>query len=402
MARTRAEVAGEEATLTVLLSALLAIPPLSTDISLPALPSIAQAFHEDPGGAQRVVALFLVGFALGQLGYGPASDRFGRRPVLMASLGLYVAAGAGSLAAPSLDWLVVGRLLQGLGACGGPVIARAVVRDVYEPLRGARALSFASLGMAAAPMIGAIAGGAIVLVFDWRGVFVVLVGFGTLLLIAAAFVLPETNIAPDPTRLSLASVARTYVEIAMDHRFLGYVLTLAAGSLGLFAWLMESPFVLMTLHGLPPHLYGLAFAAVNVGTIAGALLSARLVVPLGIERIVGTGLVLYLAGAAALAGLQLAGTSHLATVIVPMALFQFGNGMVMPNTVAGAIAPFRRAGGAASALAGFTQMTAGASTGLILGRLHDGSATPMITLVAVSAVCAALAFVLLVWRRGRR
>jgi DHA1 family bicyclomycin/chloramphenicol resistance-like MFS transporter len=387
---------------TVFLSALLAIPPLSTDISLPALPSIARAFGEDAGRAQLVVALFLVGFAVGQLGYGPASDRFGRRPVLIAALGLYVAAGVGCLVAPSFEWLVAGRLLQGLGACGGPVIARALVRDVYEPVRGARVLSLASLGMAAAPAVGAIGGGAVVLVFHWRGIFVALAGFGALLLMSAALLLPETNLAPDSTRLSLATLARNYVTIATDRRFLGYVLTLAGGSIGLFAWLMGSPFVLMTLRGLPPHLYGLAFAAVNVGTICGAMLSVHLVVPLGIERIVTIGLALYLAGAAALVALLLAGAQHPAAVIVPMALFQFGNGMVMPNTVVGAIAPFPRAAGAASALAGFVQMATGALSGLALGRLHDGTARPMTLLVAVSAVSAALCFALLVRRRRGR
>jgi len=387
-----------------LLSGLLAIPPLSTDVSLPALPSIAAAFSEDVSRAQLVVALFLVGFAVGQLGYGPASDRFGRRPVLLGSLGLYFVASVGCLVAPSLEWLAAARLLQGLGACGGPVIARAVVRDVYQPVTGARVLSLASLGMAAAPLIGAIAGGIVVLVFHWRGVFVVLAGFGALLMISAAWLLPETKLATPPTRFSLAALTRTYYAISTDRRFLGYTLTLAGGSIGLFAWLMGSPFVLMTLRGLPPHLYGLAFAAVNIGTVCGAMVSARLVVPFGIDRTVTIGLALYLAGATALAILLLSGFRHAAAVIVPMALFQFGNGMVMPNAVVGAMAPFPQAAGSASALAGFVQMATGALSGLVLGRLHDGSARPMTLLVAVSALSAALFFSLTtvpVRHRGR-
>jgi len=395
--------APQQWSVTALLSALLAIPPLSTDISLPALPSIAGAFREDAGRGQLVVALFLVGFAVGQLGYGPASDRFGRRPVLIGSLGLYFVASVGCLVAPSLEWLGAARLLQGLGACGGPVIARAVVRDVYEPVRGARVLALASLGMAAAPLVGAIAGGVIVLAFHWRGVFVVLAGFGALLMISAALLLPETKVATPSTRFSLTALARTYSAIATDRRFLGYILTLAGGSIGLFAWLMGSPFVLMTLRGLPPHLYGLAFAAVNIGTVCGAIVSARLVVPFGIDRTVTIGLTLYLAGAAALVVLLLAGVRHAGAVIVPMALFQFGNGMVMPNTVAGAMAPFPLAAGSASALAGFAQMATGALSGLVLGRLHDGSARPMTLLVAASAVSAALFFALpLRRRRGRQ
>jgi DHA1 family bicyclomycin/chloramphenicol resistance-like MFS transporter len=394
--------APQQWSVTALLSALLAIPPLSTDISLPALPSIAGAFREDAGRGQLVVALFLVGFAVGQLGYGPASDRFGRRPVLIGSLGLYFVASVGCLVAPSLEWLGAARLIQGLGACGGPVIARAVVRDVYEPVRGARVLALASLGMAAAPLVGAIAGGVIVLAFHWRGVFVVLAGFGALLMISAALLLPETKVATPSTRFSLTALARTYSAIATDRPFLGYILTLAGGSIGLFAWLMGSPFVLMTLRGLPPHLYGLAFAAVNIGTVCGAIVSARLVVPFGIDRTVTIGLTLYLAGAAALVILLLAGVRHAGAVIVPMALFQFGNGMVMPNTVAGAMAPFPQAAGSASALAGFAQMATGALSGLVLGRLHDGSARPMTLLVAASAVSAALFFALPLRRRRER
>jgi DHA1 family bicyclomycin/chloramphenicol resistance-like MFS transporter len=386
---------GERVGVVILLSALLAIPPISTDITLPALPSIAGAFGEDAGPIQLVVALFLAGFAIGQLGYGPVSDRFGRRPVLIGGLVLYIAASAGSFGATSLGWLLTGRFIQGLGASAGPVIARAVVRDVYAPARGARVLSLASVGMALAPGVGAIVGGLIVLTWQWRGVFAVLASFGALVLLWSARFFPETNGAPEPIRLSLGALVRGYVAIATDRRFLGYVLPLGAGSVGLFAWLMGSPFVLMTLGGLPAHRFGLAFAGVSLGTIFGALLSARLVVRLGIDRTVKTGLALYLSGAMALVGVLLVGFGHPVGIVVPMALFQVGYGIVMPNTIAGAIAPFPRAAGAAAALAGFVQMATGVLSGLTLGLLHDGSAVPMTLLVALSAVSAALFFALL-------
>lgn len=394
--------ASDSAVFTALLSALLAITPLSIDISLPALPSVARAFGGDAGRAHLVVAVFLVGFAAGQLVYGPASDRFGRRPVLLGGLGLYLAASLVCVGAPSLAWLVAGRLVQGLGACAGPVIARAVVRDVHEPVRGARVLSLAAMGMSVAPIVATVTGGLVVLGWEWRGVFVVLAGFGALLLLAAATLLPETNTGRGRKPLSLAGLAQDYAGLASDRGFVGYVLTLAGGSVGLFAWISGSPFVLMTLLGLPPHLYGLVFATANLGQFAGALLSARLVMRLGIERTVAVGLVFYLAGGLTLAALLLAGVWHAAAVVAPMAVFQFGNGMVMPNTVAGAVAPFPRAAGAAAALAGFVQMVAGALSGMALGRLHDGSARPMTVLVVGSAVSAALAFRLLVWPRRRR
>jgi DHA1 family bicyclomycin/chloramphenicol resistance-like MFS transporter len=320
--------------------------------------------------------------------------------VLLGALALYLAAAVACAAAPSLEWLIVARLFQGFGACAGPVIARAIVRDVYDPLRGARVLSLAMLGMSLGPITGAMAGGGVVFAFHWRGVFVVLSILGALLLLATTAVLAETSTsAGHPS--TVASPVHDYRMLVTDRRFLAYVLTLAASSVGLFAWIAGSPFVLMTVFGLPAYLYGTAYAAVNVGQLGGASLSARLVVRLGIDRSIVVGLALYLAGGLTLAALLFGGARHPLAVIVPMAVFQFGNGLVMPNTVAGAIAPFPRAAGAASALAGFIQTGTGALSGVVLGRLHDGSAKPMALLIGVSAVAAALTFRLMVPRHGR-
>jgi DHA1 family bicyclomycin/chloramphenicol resistance-like MFS transporter len=399
-ARARTVRHPESAIVTGVLGALLAITAFSIDISLPALPGIARAFGE-PGRVQLVIALFLVGFAIGQLLHGPASDRFGRRPVLLAALALYVTASLLCLLASSLAWLAVARLVQGFGACAGPVIARAVVRDVYEPARGARVLSLAAMAMSLAPIAGSITGGLVVSVWPWQGVFAVLTVFGTLLLTAVALLLPETNPRGDRAGPPGPSVARDYAAVLGHRRFIGYVLTLAAGSVGLFAWISGSPFVLMTVLGLPPHHYGLSFATVNLGQLGGAMLSVRLTVRIGIDRTIALGLALYIVGGLVLAALTLAGVRHPVAVIAPMMVFQLGNGLVMPNTVVGAVAPFPGAAGAASALAGFVQMVAGALSGLVLGRLHDGTAWPMAMLVASSALSAAAVFRLVVWP-GRR
>ncbi|MBI1737184.1 MAG: multidrug effflux MFS transporter [Candidatus Rokubacteria bacterium] len=398
----RRRAAAESTAVTFLLSALLAITPFTLDIALPALPSVAAAFGGDAGRVKLMIALFLLGMAGGQLLYGPASDRLGRRPVLLGALGLYLAATILCAVAPSLEWLLAARFVQGLGACAGPVIARAIVRDVYEPVRGARVLSLAAMGMSLAPIVAPLTGGLLVRWTDWRIVFVVLAVFATLLVGATALVLPETNAAERRARTSRSFVAG-YLVVVRNPLFVGYVLTLSAGSVGLFAWLSGSPFVLMTWLGLPPELYGVAFATVSLGQLGGAALAARLAGTLGIERTVATGLVLYLAGGATLAGFILAGFAHPAAIVGPMALFQFGNGLVMPNVIAGAVAPFPRHAGAASALAGFLQMVSGALSGMLLGAVHDGSARPMGFLVAAAAVAATLAFRLVVWpRRARR
>jgi DHA1 family bicyclomycin/chloramphenicol resistance-like MFS transporter len=391
--------APESATVTALLAGLLAITPLSVDITLPALPSLTDAFATDVAHGQLVVSLFLLGFASGQLAYGPLSDRFGRRHVLLGGLGLYVMAGAACAFAPSMGWLAAGRLLQGLGACAGPVIARAVVRDVHPGVRGARVLSVIAMGMSLAPMAAPIVGGLVMLRFDWRGVFVVLVGAGVTLLVGVHALLAETNVYRGPSAAGVHP-GLAYGRLLADRAFVGYVATLACGSVGLFAFISTSPFVLMGLFGLAPYLYGLSFAAVNIGQLSGAFLSSRLTVTHGIDRTISIGLAFYLAGGLTMAVLLAAGVRHVAAVVGPMALFMLGNGMVMPNTIAGAIVPFPKSAGAASALAGFVQMVTGSLTGVALGRLYDGSARPMALAIAGSSVAAAVTFRLLV-RRGQ-
>jgi MFS transporter, DHA1 family, multidrug resistance protein len=394
--------APDSAAVTALLAGLLAITPLSIDMPLPALPGLGRAFDADVAPAQLVVSVFLLGFAAAQLAYGPLSDRFGRRPVLLGGLGLYLGATVACVAAPSLEWLLAGRLVQGLGACAGPVLARAVVRDVHEGASGARVLSLATMGMSLAPMAAPIVGGLVLLVVDWRGIFAVLAVVGATLLGGVHRLLGETNVVRNPGAVDPGQLARNYGVLVTDRRFVGYVVTLMAGSVGLFTFISASPFVLVTVLGLPPHVFGLCFAAVNLGQLSGALLSARLTGRLGIDRMIAIVLALYVTGGLVMAGLSVAGVQHVAVVVGGMALYQLGNGMVMPNTMAGAIAPFPRMAGAASALAGFLQMLAGAAAGMAVGRLHDGTARPMALMVAGAAVAAAVGFALLRARPARR
>ena len=239
------------------------------------------------------------------------------------------------------------------------------------------------------------------LVVDWRGIFAVLAVVGLTLLLGVHRRLAETNVTRSPGAVDPGQLARNYATLATDRRFVAYVATLMAGSVGLFAFISASPFVLVTVLGLSPHVFGLCFAAVNVGQVSGALLSARLTVRLGIDRTIAIGLALYVAGGLVLAGLALAGVHHVAVIVGGMALYQLGNGMVMPNTMAGAITPFPRMAGAASALAGFAQMLAGAAAGMTVGRLHDGTARPMALTIAAAALAAAAAFALLRPRSSR-
>ena len=388
--------------MTAVLTMLVAITPLSIDMPLPALPDLARALGADVAQAQLVISVFLIGFASAQLVHGPLSDRFGRRRVLLAGIGLYLGASLVCRWASSIEWLIAGRLLQGLGACAGPVLARAIVRDVHSGPRAARILSFIATGMALAPILAPILGGVVLLWSDWRGIFAVLAATSVALLAAVFALVGETNTRPDTSALAPARLAGAFVTILGSRAFAGYALTVALGAVGLFAFISGSPFVLIDLLGLAPQQFGLVFGlAVGGGQIAGAFTSSRLTVRIGLDRMMAVGTILYVLGGLAMAALAWTGTTRPAAVVAPMTVFMIGNGMVMPNGMAGAIIPFPRMAGTASALSGFLQMAAGALGGVAVGHLHDGTARPMATLIAAAGLGAFLLFRLLIARPAR-
>ncbi|MGH7268404.1 MAG: multidrug effflux MFS transporter [Candidatus Rokuibacteriota bacterium] len=385
---------------TAVLAGLAAITPLSIDILLPALPALGPAFGDAAVRPQLLVSVFVLGFGVAQLVYGPVSDRLGRRPVLLGAMGLYVAASLAALLAPSFQWLLGCRLAQGVGACAGPVLARAAVRDVHEGPRAARVLAFVTSGQSLAPIVAPLAGGLILLVSDWRGLFATLAGAGAVLWAGVFWVIGETHRRRDAGATRPGWLARNYAAIARHPEFGRYVMTIAAGMVGLFAFLAGSPFVLIDVLGLAPYQFGLSFATVMLGQVSGALLSSRLAVTRGIDPTVRLGLALYATGGVAMAALAWSGVRHVAAVVGPMAVFMLGNGLAMPVCLAGAIGPFPRMAGAASALAGFVQMTVGSVASAAVGYLHDGSPRPMATMIAASGLGAAVLFA--VMRPGKR
>lgn len=391
-----------ERSLTALLAGLVALTPLSTDTLLPGLPRMAQAFGADVSRAQLIISGFLLGFAVAQLAYGPLSDRFGRRPVLLGGVGIYCVASLASAAAPSIAWLIGARLLQGIGACAGAVVVRASVRDVHAGVRAARTLSFINSGMALAPILAPFIGIGMLAWFDWRGIFAALAGISAVLLVASWGMLAETNIHLDSDAIRAGRLAGNYLVVLRHRAFMGYMLTLACATGGLFAFHSGAPFVLTGLFGLAPYQFGVAFALVMVGHILGSMLSGRLAVRLGIDRVLLLGLACSLLGGASMLALAWRGPMHVAAVVGPMAVVMFGNGMVIPTSAAGAILPFPRMAGAASALLGFLQMTVGSLGGIAMGRLHDGRPLPMAALVGGFGAAALAAFWLVIWRGGAR
>lgn len=369
-----------------LLTALVAFGPMSTDMYLPSLPTMTEAFATDVGRVQLTLSVFLVGFALAQLIVGPVSDRFGRRPVLLGGLTLYTVASLGCVLAPSIEVLIGARFVQALGACTGAVLGRATVRDIHGPEQAARVMAYMGSAMALAPMIAPMVGGYLVVWAGWQSVFWVLIGFGGLLFVLVVLGLDETNRHKDPLATDPRRMAANYLTLLRNPLYRGYMLTIAFVFAGLFSFISGSSFVLIGIFGLEPHVFGLSFGTVVAGYAVGSIASGKLTLKTGIEPLVRKG-----AWTAAVAGMVLVafvatGIQTVATIIAPMAAFMIGVGLVLPNALAGAIGPFPRMAGAASALIGFVQMAVASVAGFLVGHLHDGTALPMTGVIAAMAM----------------
>ncbi|MFZ5790239.1 MAG: multidrug effflux MFS transporter [Pseudomonadota bacterium] len=385
---------------TLLLAMLVALGPISTDLYLPSLPSLMRAFDADVAEVQLTLSLFLAGLALSQLVYGPLSDRFGRRPVLLVGLALYVAASIACMLAPTIEFLIVFRFLQALGACVGPVLCRAVVRDVYGKEGAARVLSYLAAAMAVAPLLGPILGGYLQVWFGWRANFAALTLYGALGLAGAAAMLPETNPHPDPLATRPSSILATYRMLAGGRRYVGYVLSAAFAYSGIFSFISGSSFVLVDMIGLSPDAYGYCFAAIVAGYIAGATAAGKLAPIVTTHRLIATGGAVAIAGGLLLVLLALLGQATVAAIVGPTMIFMFGAGLIMANSMAGAIGPYPRAAGAASALLGFAQMSIAALVGAAIGHAANGTQMPMVLALAGSAIAGPLGYWTLVrpWR----
>lgn len=373
--------------LAVLLTTLVALGPLSTDLYLPSLPTLAQVFAADAARVQLTLSVFLAGFACAQLAYGPLSDRFGRRPVLLGGLALYFVGSLGCLAANSIEMLIGARFVQALGACAGPVLGRAIVRDVWGGADAARVIAYVSGAMAIAPLVGPTLGGFLTVLFGWRANFAVLVLFSAVQGMFVLRLLAESNMHKDPHAINPRRMLANFGRLLADRNYVGYLLCLAFSYSALFAFISGSAFVLIERHGLSPQVYGMSFGLVVLGYIIGTTFSGRLVRRFGSERLLVVGAVIGALAGSSMWALSLAGVDTIAAILAPMFFCTLATGMVMPNAIGGALAPYPKMAGIASALMGFGQMALAALVGIGVGHgLSVGSGA----LPAVVAACTAL------------
>ena len=372
----------------------------STDIYLASMPAIAAALHASEGQVQLTLSAFTYAYAVAQLVYGPLSDRFGRRPVLLAGMGIYVAASVGAAVAGTIELLILIRLLQALGGCAGPVTGRAMVRDTHSLHEAARALAYVAMAFSVTPICAPILGGLLQTWFGWHANFVFMASIGALVFLLVLLILPETNQRRDLRAMRPSRMVQNYRTLLTSRSFLGYAVAGSFSSGAVFSFISGSPFVLIDQLHLSPAAYGPMFSLVALGYASGAFVASRLTPRWGLDGTIVRGAMIGVAAGLVMNGLLLAGVFHPLGIALPMALALFGNGLVMPNLQAGAIGPFPAMAGAASAMLGCMQMIGAATAGAIVGQAHDGTPYPM-TLAVLIATIGLLATFWLLACRGR-
>jgi DHA1 family bicyclomycin/chloramphenicol resistance-like MFS transporter len=367
--------------LVLLLGALSAFGPLSMDMYLPGLPSMARDLSAPAWAAQLTITTSMLGLAGGQLVAGPISDALGRRRPLLTGVAAYAAASLLCAAAPTIWLLLVFRLVQGLAGAAGIVIARAVVRDLYEGIEAARFFALLMLVGGLAPILAPLVGGELLHVTDWRGIFVVLAGVGALLLVAAWAMLGETLVPANRHGGGLVSTLRVFRGLVRDRPFMGYTLSAGLTFGAMATYISGSPFVLQDIHGVSPQLFSVIFASNAIGIMGASQISRSLVGRYGPRTMLTAGVRIGAAGGLGVL-VSVVGGLGLAGLLPSLFVMVSSVGVVLPNAAALALADHPRTAGSASALLGLTQFATGALAAPLAGVGGSHTALPMAIVMA--------------------
>lgn len=383
--------------MALMLGLLSAIGPFAIDMYLPALPSIGQSLNASMGAVQASLMAFFISLGVGQLIYGPVSDMVGRKPPLYFGLLLFAVGSIGCALAPDIQTLVVLRFVQGLGACAGMVVPRAIVRDLHTGHDAARLMSLLMLVFSVSPILAPLAGSFLIESLGWRSVFWAVTVAAVLGLALLALCLPETRPPEERVNSSVGSALSAYGVLLKDAHFLGLVFIGSFGIASFFAYLANSSFVLINHYGLSPRAYSIAFAVNAASFIGASQFTGKLSARFGLVAVVRVAVTGYAAVMALLLALNLLGVERL-DVMIALLLVGYGFlGLVVPTTAVLALEEHGSIAGTASALMGTLQFVTGALSMALVGLFVDGTARPM---VAGIAVCALLSLAMARWTLG--
>lgn len=380
--------------LLFLLVALTALGEVSTQLIIPGLGAIEHALQAPQGSALMALSAFVAAFGLGQLLFGPLSDRIGRRPVLIGGLTLYVVATLAMLLVTDIQQFIAARVLQGLGACAALVLARTVVRDVWKAEAGP-ALALTMIGMLYAIVVAPIAGGLLIKLLGWRAPIALALVIGSLVLLLALLFFRESNHHLDPRAAHWRTLGGQYLDLLKGRQYRAYAVALACTYGAMFAVIAGSSAVFINLLGFSSLEYGLNFGLIVSMLIVGSTYTRRNIQRLGPQRIVAMGVTMVAVGGVAALAIYLVFGLSVVGLDIPIALVTLGGGLVLPGSVTGAVMPNAHRAGLAAGLMGFAQMFGATCSGLLLSQLRDGSAAPMIIIQAGFALSALVAFQLL-------
>jgi DHA1 family bicyclomycin/chloramphenicol resistance-like MFS transporter len=379
--------------LMVLLGVLTAFAPLSIDMYLPALPALETYFHATEGAVQLTLAMFIVGFSLGQTFYGPLTDRFGRKPPLYVGMLVYTFSSGACALATSVQALTALRLLQSLGACAGSVISRAMVRDLFPPEETRRVYSALILVMGVSPLLAPLFGAYMLLWFGWKAIFLSVMIVGALATVGMFFRLPET--LPSARPISFGYIFATYGALLKDRFFLGATLATGFSSAGMFAYIAGSPFIFINLFGVRPDRFSWFFGLNAAAVVIGAQINGRMLHGHAPEKVMRyAAYVQALAGTLLIVAISL-GAKSLLSIAFPLFLYLCTIGFVFPNAVALALANHGKVAGMASALLGTLQFSMAAIATLALGAIDSTTALPMSAIICFCGVMGVVMHLLL-------
>ncbi|MBR9868080.1 MAG: Bcr/CflA family multidrug efflux MFS transporter [Oceanospirillales bacterium] len=380
----------------ITLAAAVALGPLSTDMYLPSLPGLTRVFDTSVDRVQVTLSVFLYGFAFAQLIYGPMADRFGRKPVMLGGLLLFILSSIGCALSTTIEQLILFRFLQALGACGGPVLGRTMVRDIHGPVNAAKVLSMMGSIMALAPAVAPVIGGYMVALFEWTSTFIFLCIYAIAAALLIAFKVPESLAPENRSSLRPLTILNNFATLLKHRQYLGYSLCCSFIFSGLFAFLSGAPFVLIDYFQVPAEHSGIFYAIASCGFLTGTVIAHRTGTGVGINGILRRGTTVSVLAGVAMLLPALMDIHNLWITALTQVVYMVGVGMVMPQAMAGALAPFATIAGTASSLLGFIQSISAASVGMLVGHYHSGTPTTMAVSIATMAMLSLLSFVLLV------